>query len=170
MAQLNDIEIDDYLATCVVVEPLALQEEFVRWTGDYAYWNERFAKASRLHASCKQQRERISSSLTMEIWATAEAAVQAAAAEAAVDPKKKGLKVKAPTVGEVEARVENDVTYQTAKSAETDAEIEMERLSGVLQALRGKKDMLIQMGYHQRAEMSGDPVLRDYLREQSRGG
>jgi len=150
MAKLNDIDVDEYLAQCTQVEPLALQEEFVRWSGDYAYWNEKLAKASRLHASCKLEREKIYSRLTLEARAMAGTSKT--------------------TVAEIEAKVMADPAYQTAREAETDAEVETERISGVLQALRGKKDMLVQLGYHQRAEMAGDPTLREYMRDQTRGG
>jgi hypothetical protein len=167
--KLGDIEVEDYLADCAHVEPLALQEEFVRWTGDYSYWNERYAKASRLYASCKLERECLGAQLSLEIWATAEAEVQQAAA-VPLDPKKKPVKVKLPTVGEVESRVLLDKGYQLAKEAESDAEVEMERLNGVLQALRGKRDMVLQLGYTQRVEMQGDPVLRDFVRGQGKGG
>lgn len=147
MAKLNDLEVEDYLAACVQVEPLALQEEFVRWASDYSFWNERFSKASRLHAGQKLERERCEAQISM--------AVRSASTKA--------------TVGEVEARVKLDPEYKKFREAELDAEVEAERINGVLQALRGKKDMLVQMGYHQRAEMAGDPVLREYARDQRAG-
>lgn len=169
MPKLNDLEVDDALFGATQVEPLALQEEFVRWSGDYAYWNQKFADASRLAASTKLTREQCHSRLTMEIYAKAEAEVEAAAA-APLDPAKKTVKkAKLPTVNEVEARVICTDEYSTAKAAETDAAIEAERINGVLQMLRGKKDMLMQLGYTQRAEMGGDPMVRDQVRAVNRG-
>src|SRR5581483_865017 len=150
--------------------PVALQEEFVRWSGDYAYWNQRFADASRLAAKAKLEREQTHSRLTLEVVATAEAKIEAAA-NATLDPaKKKDAKApKMPTVGEIEARVITNEQYSTAKMAEMDAAIEQERISGVLQMLRGKKDMLMQLGFTQRAEMGADPMVRDQQRAYNRG-
>lgn len=159
MTTLHDLDVDEFLASCVHIEPMALSEEFVRLPADFAYWNERFAKASRLHASTKQQRERIYSQLLLENRMASEAVPQ-------LDPNKSNKHVKM-TVGEIEARITLDPAYQTAREAEVDAEIDAERINGVLQALRTKKDMLVQMGYQQRAEMSSDPSVRDYVNGES---
>jgi len=149
MAKLHDIEVDDYLAQCVTMDPLQLEEEFVQLPATLAYWNERYAEAQRGYLRAKVERERASSRLTMECRAVLEA--------------KKGK----ATVGDVEAAVNGHPEYMKTKDLELDTEIEKSRVYGVLDAIRAKKEMLISLGAHIRAEMQGDPTLRDQARSRS---
>lgn len=150
MAKLHDIEVDDYLAQCVTMDPLQLEEEFVQLPATLAYWNERYAETQRSFLRAKVDRERSSARLTMECRAQIEA--------------KKGK----ATVSDVEAAVDGHPDYMALKDAELDAEIETRRVYGVLDAIRAKKEMLISLGAHIRAEMQSDPTLRDQAR--TRGG
>lgn len=134
----------NYLRECVRIEPMALEEEFVRVPADLAYWNEEYSKIYQFWLERKMIREQV------------QAMVQTECREH-LEITKKGGK---PTVGEVENEMILDTRYQQAKSKEIQAESEKVRLAGVLDALRSKRDMLISLGAHMRAEMQNDPMIR----------
>lgn len=134
----------NYLRECVRIEPMALEEEFVRVPSDLAYWNEEYSKIYQFWLERKMIREQVQAMVQTECRERLEAT-------------KKGGK---PTVGEVENEMLLDTRYQQAKSKEIQAESEKVRLAGVLDALRSKRDMLISLGAHMRAEMQNDPMIR----------
>ena len=148
MAKLNDIEVDDYLAQVVSIEPTALDEEFTRLPSDLAYYNQLFANAQRRYMLAKMDVERVEARLTIEVRETLAMAAGSS---------------RGPTVDAVKAEVASRKDYQDAHLAEIDAEIEAGRLKGVLEALRTKRDMLIQLGANVRAEMAGDAHLREVM-------
>lgn len=152
MATIHDIDVDDFLRDCVAVEPTALEEEFVRLPADLAYWNERYARAYKNYAVAKIARERTGARLNIQLREEINAQQ--------TDPK---AKAKGPTVDAVAAQVDNHADMIAARDAEIDAEVEKVRLYGVLDAVRSKKDMLVQIGAHIRVEMQNDPVLREQM-------
>lgn len=179
MAKLHDIEIDDWLKTCIDIEPLALEEEFVRLPADYAYWNARFSTGLRAFNVAKVALERIDARLHIEMRETLmaqakEAADTAAeildaAAEAEVASGKKAkakpkVSIKSPTVDDISAAKQSCKEYQDAQDALLDAEVEKARLYGVLKSIEFKRDSLIQLGAKVRVEMQHDPVIRDQAR------
>ena len=135
-------DVDAYMEECVQMEPLALQEEFVRMSADYAYWNECSAEAFKHWQELKSKREEVYATRLKDVREDLQFELDS-------DPNKKG-KV---TVSEVESAVLTDTYYRDAKAAEIAAEAEKVRLVGYLEALRTKRDMLISLGAHQRAEM-----------------
>jgi hypothetical protein len=157
MAKLNDVDVDEYLKKSVDIEPMAIEEEFVRLPGDLAYWNERYARAVNDYLKAKVGRERTESRLYLEQreHLTAKASVEAAEG-------KKGAK--APTVDEIRSAVAGHRDMVEAEDAELLMEVEKVRLYGVLDAIRAKRDMLIQIGSRQRVEMEHDPVIREESR------
>lgn len=172
MAKLHDIEIDDWLKSCIEIEPAALEEEFVRLPADYAYWNERFACGLRAFNVAKIQLDRVEARLHIEMRETLTAqAADAAIAEAAVaEPGTKAKPkraVRSPTVDDVNAAVQSCKDYQDARDALLTAEVEKARLYGVLKAIEFKRDALIQLGAKIRVEMQHDPVIRDQARVDS---
>ena len=132
-----------YLDDCVKVEPVALEDEFIRLPGDLAYWSERYADAYEMFLDAKLVRERVYAELTMKhrdrLSLTSKGRV---------------------TVGEIEAAVILDADYLEAKTNENAAESNKIRMHGIVEALRAKRDMLISVGAHQRAEMDHDPSIR----------
>lgn len=134
---------DDYLRECVQIEPMALEEEFVRIPADLAYWNNRYSDAYRLWLECKIESERVEADISTGIRR-----------ELANNPKSRA------TVAEVEHLLKVDPAYVDARRREAAAESEKVRLYGVLDALRSKRDMLISLGAHMRAEMANDPLIR----------
>lgn len=148
---LQEIEVDAYLADTVQIEPLALEEEFIRLPADLAYWNERYSQAVRAFLVSKIEAERCEARLHMEVRTR----LAAAAPE--------GAKSKGPTVADIEAAVESQPELQAARMRALDAEVDKVRLQGVLDAVRAKRDMLVQLGARARIEMEADPVIRDRI-------
>lgn len=151
-----DMDADEYLQTTTSIEPMQLEEEFVRLPADMAYWNERYAEAFRKFLRAKIDRERVSARLHME-----QRAMQGAAS--VVGGKK------APTVADLEAAVEVHDDMVAACDAEIEAEVAKVRINGVLEAIRAKKDMLIQLGVRQRIELENDPMVREESRTRRMG-
>ena len=139
--------IDDpeaYLSECTRIEPLALEEEYVRLPGDMAYWNGRYADVYRHWLEVKVQRDLVYHRLHKDY-------------REALENKANGTRI---TIKEVESMVAQDSDYLDVKAKELVAESEKIRLYGVMEALRAKKDMLISLGAHIRLEMGNDPLVR----------
>ena len=165
MAELHDIEVEQYLKDCVDIEPIGLEDEFVRLPADLAYWNHRFAEAVKELQRSKFVREQVYArryqALREELGEASRVAAEKAI-KGGADAKK--VRIKAPTVDDITAAVMADDEYAEAKGREIEAEGEKARLYGVVDAVRTKRDMVIQMGADRRVEMQGDPVLRDQVR------
>ena len=144
---LNGIDVEDYLLDCVRIEPLAIQEEFVRCPRDLAYWNERYAHAYEEQVTSKLDLERVEGMTRIRIEAQH------------ADAKKK------VTVPTVDALVLNDDDVYNAKVRHIKAEVEVVRIKGVLDAVRAKRDMIVSIGAHIRAELAGDPTIRAIARD-----
>lgn len=136
---------EEYLRECLRLDPLFLEEEFVRVVPDLAFWNEQYALAYRRHLDAELDRKTLYGRLYMEH-------------QAKLEMSRTGTRK--PTVGEVESAVTTDPSYVAAKHAENVADGERVRLLGICEALRAKKDMLVSLGAHQRAEMGHDPSIR----------
>lgn len=150
MAMLNDILVDDHLHDCVSIRgPEALQEEFMRMPADVAYWNERANKALRSYLDAEVARKHTAARL----YAEEKARLILGAAGG-----------KAPTVGDIESAIECHPDLVVARQLEIETEAEKERLRGVMEALRVKRDMIIQLGSMLRIEMERDPVIREDAR------
>src|SRR5688572_3935542 len=132
---MPEVDIDQYLAECLRIEPTVIEEEYVRLPGDLAYWNARYSVAYQRWLQAKLERETTEARLS-ESWRG-----------------QLGTKPGRVTVGEVEAKVVQDPLYTQARQAENDAESEKVRLWGVMDALRTKKEMLVSLGAHMRLEM-----------------
>lgn len=154
------------LRDAVRVEPLALESEFVRMSGDLAYWTARNAVAIGVHLRAKARAKRLRALLFLEARETPEPEPEPVVVEAPEEGKKakKVEKPKAPprvTEKDAEARAELDPRWQDAQEAEIVAEVEREKMKGAVAALVAKKDMLVQLGANQRAELERDPVVRE---------
>lgn len=132
---------DKYASECVKLEPTALEEEFVRYTPDLAYWGAQLADAKRDEALVKLARDTTASDL------------DAAARDALAGEKK-------PTEAAVSAWVQKHPTMQEAERAVIDSAHHTDKVRAVYDAIRAKRDMLVGLGAQARAEMQGDPVTR----------
>lgn len=128
------------------IDPLALDDEFVRLPGDVAFWTARHAAAIGHHLRAEAKRKKLRGLLLLE---------------AREDMLANGLK---PTESQVDAMVEHDQRYQDALVDEIATEVERERLKGAVTALLTKRDMCVQLGANHRAEMERDPVIRERAR------
>lgn len=156
---------EEYLVRSVEIEPLALEEEFIRLPSDLARWNHLYSDAVAAYLSAKFAREQVYASLHGEMrQQLMDQAVDAATAADAEGKKK--ARVKAPTVGDIEAAVLLHPDYKAAKEAEIEAERNKAHLYGVVDSVRTKRDMLIQIGAQRRAEMQMDPMIKEETRAQ----
>lgn len=132
---------DQYLAACVRIEPTRITDEFVRVPSDMAYWHEKYAVAYQQWLLAKLQREQTYATLYLQ-------------AQTAI-----ALTGKKGTIADIENAVLQDPEYTATRAQEGIAEVAKIRLHGVLDTLRTKKDMLVSLGAHMRAEM-GDLSMR----------
>lgn len=138
----TEAEVEAYLWECVHVDEFVLQDEFVRVPSDLAYWNERYASAFKRWKQCKAMTEEVHAERSEQLRRELREGKQA-------DPAETKHTV---TVAEVTAAVTRDKFYRSAQAKEIEAEGEKVRLWGVLDAIRSKREMLISLGAHQRAE------------------
>ncbi|KKN67989.1 hypothetical protein LCGC14_0455450 [marine sediment metagenome] len=139
----NDVSIDEYLMQCITIDELLLDDAFKRTPAELAYWNARFAEANRSFLIEKLDCDRMGAQLYLEhreILLTLE---------------------RKPTEAMIKASVESDDRYYEARTKLVTAEAERVRLRGVCEAMITKKDMLQSLGAKLRAEMSGDPAVRE---------
>ncbi len=139
-------EMDAYLKQCVGINPEDIQAEFVRIPGDLAYWNTQYANALREHLLSKLDFDVLKANL--------DPMVRQALLEA-------GAKITEATVS---SAIESHEQLIDARRACIEAEVAKNERFGCLDAIRAKKEMLISLGAHLRAEMEGDPNIREQAR------
>jgi len=149
----DDRDPEEYLRECITLDDFALDEEFVRMPADMAYWNGQYADALRGYMLAKLAHDRNAARLHLRVKASNE----------------EGGGKKA-TVGDLEAMVLTDDSYQETALALLEADVERVRLRGVCDAIATKRDMLQSLGAKLRAEMAGDPMVRrEHSERRSRG-
>lgn len=145
LTDLGDVEVTQYLKECVTIEPMALEEEFIRVPSDIAYWGAKWADAQKAANMAKLARDQ------------AEAAIEA---EYRTEAATNGEKV---TEKMIASRVVSDERMQAVEIALIDAEAEAARAKAFAEAVRSKKDMVISLGSQVRAEMQADPSIRNQM-------
>jgi len=146
MSKIHDLEVDAYLKKCVSIEPLALNEEYVQFSSDLAYWNAYHAEALRTHLIASLNVDRVVAMRRIELRA-------------------KMAETQKVTESMIDAAVDMDIAVCTARFEAIEAEVEKVRLRGVVDALHAKKDMLVSLGATIRMEMEGEPSLRAAMRD-----
>lgn len=149
MAMLHDMEVEDYLAKSVQVEPMALQEEYTQVGSDLAYWGRKHADALKAYKLAYITRKRTEARVYMEARAAA---------------RESGEKITDPGL---EAKVALSEEAFQARLAEATAEAEEVNLKSVFTAVQAKKEMLISMGAHIRKEMDGDIAVARRLQQEA---
>lgn len=142
---LRDVEVTQYLKECVTIEPMALEEEFIRVPSDLAYWGAKWADAQRTAALAKLTEKEVAAALDAEHR-------EALAAQ--------GAKV---TEKMVESAVVTDARMREATIARIDADAMEARFKAFADAVRTKKDMVSAIGLQVRAEMQADPSIRQQM-------
>lgn len=138
-------ELEEYLRECVGIDPLTLNDEFVRIPSDLAYWNARYARALRAYLTAKVDKDITRGRLEPMM----RLAIQNAGGK--------------PTEKQIDALIDSNQDYIDACYKLVDAEVEKNEVYGALDAIRSKKEMLVSLGAHLRAEMQGDPRIRDQV-------
>jgi hypothetical protein len=138
--------IPEPLADALKIDDLALNEEFIRFPGDLAYWGARCAEAHERFMLQNYELERVRARLWLEIREEAEAGERKA------------------RVDDIECEIVLRDEYRDAHIAKITAEANHERLKKFWTAVAAKKEMLIGLGATQRLEMERDPVIRDQHR------
>jgi hypothetical protein len=142
---LGDVEVTQYLKECVTIEPMALEEEFVRVASDLAYWGAKWADAQKAAAMAKLQRNEVEAAIDSEY--------RQQAAEA-------GEKV---TEKVIASRVQGDDRMKAVEISLIEAEAQASRARAFADAVRAKKDMVVALGSQVRAEMQADPSIRQQM-------
>jgi hypothetical protein len=149
---ITEAELAKYQTECVDVSELALNQEFVRQSADENFWNERCAMAHKAFNDAKAHLDQLKARKQIEYRE--------------VTLPANGKKV---TEASVEAYVEIDAEVIGARAKAIDAEVEYKRLWGFRDVLRGKREMILELGAQLRQEMRGDPQLRAEVHEERRG-
>jgi len=136
----------DYLKECVSIFPEQIQEEYVRLPADLAYWNARYAEAQKELMIAKVELD----ILERELYPVVRQELESG-----------GQRV---TEKMIESGIGQSSLWTDAKRRVANAEGEKAKHYGTLDAVRTKRDMLVSLGAHIRAEMQHDPTLRDHSR------
>lgn len=145
MGKPDITDIEQYLDDCVEIDELAIQDEYIRVSPDYAYWSERYSEAYKHHLELELNRKTIKAQAAKEVRAQIEGMRSAGRV----------------TVAEVDADVEVNSEYLVAKMAEIEADAKVKKLQGILEALRIKKEMLISLGAHLRQDMQREALIKN---------
>ena len=167
MPSHNGLEIDQYTYDSVSITPEALSEEFARVALDLAYWNAKFAEALREYRIAELEQKRTRAMLYIKHRTLLqEAAIQEAHSspqEFDAKGKPKPAKVDRVTEAQVDSAVLMDPAMVECDNNVIVTEVEKEKVRGALDAVRAKREMVVSLGAHIRAELAGDPVLRSQL-------
>lgn len=142
---MGDVEVTQYLKECVTIEPMALEEEFIRVPADLAYWGARWADAQRDAALAKLRRNEVEAAIDAEYRA-----------EAAGSGEKVTEKV-------IASRVAGDDRMRAIEVELIEADARASRARAFADAVRAKKDMVVALGSQVRAEMQANPTIRDQV-------
>lgn len=137
-------DLEEYRRACVRIDEDLLNQEFIRTPADVAYWSEQYSIIYREWQLAKLARE--------QVWG---ASLRAAKNEL------HSLGATRPTVADIEGEAINAVDYVQAKRQEIELEAEKVRLSGMLEALRTKRDMLVSLGANHRSEMQHGLFIKE---------
>jgi hypothetical protein len=137
---------EEYFLECINVEPLAIQDEYARIPADLAYWNEQFAEKQKNYRMAELRLDTEKARLYIQIR------------------ERKTMVGHKVTEAQVDTALEIDPSYLAARKELILAEAAMQSARGKCEAVRSKREMLISIGAGIRAEMAGDPIIRDQAR------
>lgn len=125
---------DEYVRQATSIDANSINDEFVRTPSDLAYFNSLYADAYRDWQLAKMHTEQVYGNLTVQLRERLKA----------INPK--------TTVSEVESTVTTHPEYTDIRNVELSLEVDKVRLTGICEAIRCKKEMLISLGAHIRFE------------------
>lgn len=126
------------------INSLQLEDEFTKLPSKLAYYNALHAAATKVEGLAKVKLGRLEADLYVEVREGME-----------LDPK-----ITRVTEKMVDMAVSRHPTLHDAQADYFEIRRKKNVLAGYCDALRAKKDMLIQLGAHVRAEMERDPSIR----------
>ncbi|PCJ25638.1 MAG: hypothetical protein COA94_06055 [Rickettsiales bacterium] len=156
MPTIHDWQVEAYLHESVSLDRTDLNREFARVSSDLAYWGEKYAQAERCHAEAKAEHEQVQARLYRQVRAVLEA--DAAAKASAAPTKKAPARV---TDSHVESEVVLTADYAVAYQEVIDCESAKTRVRMIIEAVKTKRDMLVSLGAQLRAELRGEPHIKD---------
>lgn len=130
----------DEIKAAVTIMPEAITEDFVRVPSDLAYYNAIYSDAIDMLLTAKRKVEECEAELRREYRASADVKV---------------------TESYLDSCVALDPRYKILRESVDRAEVNKSRANGVVDAIRAKKEMLISLGAHIRAEMNGQPSINE---------
>jgi hypothetical protein len=140
--ELDEDEELEALEKVFDIDPMDLTPAFCQLPADLAYWGARYADAHRQAAAAKADEKQIHGAN----WEVARDRVTAIRGKATLD--------------DIKAAIEQIDDVRRARENTIEAEYEKVRLLGIVDAIRSKRDMLISVGAHVRAEMDHDPSIK----------
>lgn len=150
--EADAIETELRMREAMRLNPLELEEVFVRLPAEIAWVSAQYAHAIGAHLRAKARAKRLRGLLEIRVREELEDA---------------GVKGggKRPTESMVDARVEQLPEWQEAQEEEIAADVAREVARGRLSAIMAKKDSAVQLGAAHRAELERDPVIRKRFEE-----
>lgn len=135
-----------YEHECVTVNDADITAEFMRVSSDLATWSHRRVDAQNAEAHAKLHKD--------------EVRARACGTERAHLENTRGK----ATVADIDAAVTLSPEVHAAEEMLIEASTALGHVRAVCDAVMTKRDMLISLGAQLRAEMAGDPTIREYQR------
>jgi len=145
--KVDQIYVDAELLDVVKIDDLALEEEYVRFSRDLAYWNAKYSRALKRYLLLQHNFEKTRARLWLEIKNEAIASDQKM------------------TVEDIRCEVMLRDEYDQAYLKLIEADVQKQRIKKDVENLMAKKDMLQSLGAKIRLEMEGDLTVRKQHRE-----
>lgn len=138
---------EEDLVRAVQIDEDDIKGEYIRLPGELARWNTRYADAVRAMAQAEAKLERLEAEAFLLHKTTSE--------------KLDAAEAKKYTVDRINALVRTDAAVCAAGDVLIEAQANKAWIAGVVDAIRAKREMLVSLGAHLRAEMEMDPAIRN---------
>lgn len=146
----DEEEEDEFLRRSVGIDRQDIQAEYAAVAGQLAFWTEQYAEAQGTAGQAKYALEVVEARMGLRHREILRQKVETGQLTVA-----RGI-----TEAMVREQVVLDPDYRAARLGLIEAEAAEARLNGIAKAVATKRDMLISLGAHVRAEMGLDPVIR----------
>ena len=139
----TDFDVEDQAAT---IDPGSMQREFAEYPGVLSRWGGRYADAISEASALAEELEDLEAEVYLELRAR---------------------KAQGQTEAELKALVRTDRRVKLKRAMALAAKSKQTRYEKkVIAALHAKKEMLVSLGAHQRAELGGDPLVKRAMRDE----
>ncbi len=141
---IHDLDVSDILHESVSIDRTDLNGEYCRVAADLAYWGEKQAQSERAEAEAKFELERVDAKTSKLVRKNLEL-----------------TETKRVTEKMIEAEVLLSPAYGTARTGVIEAGEIHRKCRSIVDAVKSKRDMLVSLGAHKRAEMQADPQINN---------